>query len=398
MKKIAIIGCGASGTMLLANLVKKAKNEELDITVFHYGTPLARGIAYSTQIDGHLLNVVASDMGVWADNRNDFFEWLERVYPDKYNEKSFAPRKVFGQYLESILQDSKNLAKDKSIRLNFIQEEVTELPQGFDHICLTLGNKLKQFDNVEEINPKLARHIVIAGTGLSMIDIAVWLDEQNYRGKISLISLHGNLPYPYSLDTKVEVLNTVEIGDNLATVLDKYNTLVEKHGDWRSVIDSFRLTANQIWQAWTLDDKHEFLSKYNSEWSIRRHKIAKEIDKQVNDFFNKIELEKISARIDSVEKTTNGYIVNLVNGDKINCDAVVNCMGLNLNPKAHPIYADLLDKGLLNISEVGSGVIPSKQEDLHIMGSVLIGHLFESVAVPDLRGQAHDISNKILDY
>jgi len=396
MKNIAIIGCGAAGTMVLANLVSKAKDGELDITVYHYGTPLSRGIAYSTKTDGHLLNVVASEMGIWVGNKNDFFEWLQHNHYNNYHERSFVPRKLFGEYLEDKLRQTNELAKKKSIRISFIEEEVTELPDHFDHICLALGNKLKAFDVEETIDLEAAKHIVIAGTGLSMIDMVVWLDEQNYRGKLSLISTHGNLPYAYSFETRVTVKNTVEIGDDLLTVLKKYEEMVERYKDWRSVIDSFRPISNRIWQAWSLVDRQKFLSEYNSEWGIRRHKIAVEIDQQVRDFFSKIELEQIQARLDRVIRNGKKYVAILANGQQIQCDAVVNCMGLNLNPAAHELYSVLIAKGELKVSDVGVGVIPPQRNNLHIIGSALIGYLFESVAIPDLRLQAEAIADNVL--
>lgn len=397
MIKIAIIGCGASGTMILANLVRFAKYEELEITVFHHGTPLACGIAYSTQTDSHLLNVTASEMGVWSGNKNDFYEWLQKYHPGKYHEKSFVPRKIFGEYLKTILEEAKCTAETKNIKVIFINKEITELPIGFDHICLALGNKLKKFDLQEsEFNGTSVKHMAIAGTGLSMIDAVIWLDEQNYRGKITLLSLNGKLPYPHSLDTKVKVINTARPGDDLATVLEKFQEMVKQYHDWRSVVDSFHTHCNQIWYKWSLADKQEFLAKYNSDWGLLRHRIAVEMDQQARNFFDKIKLEIISSKVDSVTAAGNGYKVILNNGHYIDCNKVINCMGLNLDARAHPIYADLINKGVLQTSDVKIGVVPPQQENLHIIGSALIGYLFESIAIPDLRHQAVAIARKIL--
>lgn len=397
MIKVAIIGCGASGTMTLANLVRFAKYGELEITVFHHGTPLACGIAYSTQLDSHLLNVTASEMGVWAGNKNDFYEWLQKYHPGKYHEKSLVPRKIFGEYLKAILAETKHIAETKNIKVIFINQEITKLPIGFDHICLALGNKLRKFDLHEsEFDVTLVKHIAIAGTGLSMIDVALWLDELNYREKITLISLNGKLPYPHSLATKVKVINTARPGDDLATVLEKFRQMVEQYHDWRSVVDSFHTHCNQIWHRWSLADKKEFLTKYNSEWGLLRHRIALEMDQQTRNFFDKIKLEIINSKIDSVTTADNRYKVILSDGQYINCDKVINCMGLNLDARVHPIYADLINKGVLRASDVKTGVVPPQQDNLHIIGSALIGYLFESIAIPDLRHQAVTIARKIL--
>ena len=396
MKKIAIIGCGASGTMILANLVKIAKNAQLDITIYHSGTPIARGIAYSTNIDGHLLNVVASDMGAWADNKNDFYDWLEINYPNQYNQKSFVSRKIFGKYLEDILNNAKIIALEKNLKLTFINQELTTIPNGFDHICLSLGNKLKKFNLPEQqVNLNTTKHIAIAGTGLSMIDYVISLQEQNYTGKISLISRHGNLPYAYSFDTDVAVENTVAPGDNLEIVLDKYYTMVNKCGDWRSVINSFRPHCNAVWQAWSVADRLEFLSKYNSDWGVKRHKIAVEVDLAVRNYFSTIDVVQIKSTINDVYKD-DGYTITFKSHEAINCDAVVNCMGLDLNVQSHPIYADMLKNNLIEASLVKTGIIPPPLDHVHVIGSSLVGHLFESIAIPELRHQAYSIAAKII--
>lgn len=397
MKKIAIIGCGASGTMILANLLKLSMpKEKIDITIYHTGTPLARGIAYSTEVEGHLLNVVASDMGAFAENKNDFYEWLGKSYPNKYNERSFAPRKVYGEYLEYILENTKDLATQKNINIKFINQELNSLPTGFDHICLALGNKLKKFKHVEKtLNLSKAKHIAIAGTGLSMIDYVIWLNEQGYKGKISLISRNGNLPYAYSFETETAVENNVIPGDDLKTTLKKYYAMCEKYGDWRSVINSFRSNCNQIWRLWSISDQEEFLRKYNSEWGIKRHKIAVEVDEAIRGYFSKIDVIQIKAQINDVIEKNEGYTITFNNHDSIDCDAVINCMGLDLNPKSHSIYADMLDKELIATSSVKTGVIPPKSNNIHIIGSALVGYLFESIAVPELRQQAYDIAKKI---
>ena len=397
MQKVAIIGCGASGLMILANLVRDAEYGGLEISVYHHGTPLACGIAYSTQIDGHLLNVVACKMGAWSRNENDFYEWLQKHYPGKYHESAFVPRRIFGEYLKAILEKTKDIAEIKKIKLTFVNKEITEIPAGFNHICLALGNKFKNIDLPERrFDIRSAKHIVIVGTGLSMIDEAILLDEQNYRGKISLVSPTSKLPYPHSISTKVKVINTAKPGDELSTVLRKYQEMVEQYRDWRSVVDSFRIHCNQIWLKWSLADKQEFLDKYSSEWDILRHRIAEEIDQQIHAFFGKIQFERISSRFESVTTTANGYKIILSDWQVIECDWIINCMGLNLDARAHLVYADLIRRGVLQVSEVGTGVIPTQKDNLHIIGSALIGYLIESVAISDLRHQAAAIVKKIL--
>lgn len=63
MKKITIIGGGATGTLLAVNLIRNAGSETLEINLVEKKARVGRGVAYSTAADFHLLNVPANK---WA--------------------------------------------------------------------------------------------------------------------------------------------------------------------------------------------------------------------------------------------------------------------------------------------------------------------------------------------
>ena len=56
VKKITIIGSGATGTLLAVNLIKHAASQQLEINLVERRERLGRGVAYSTVKDFHLLN------------------------------------------------------------------------------------------------------------------------------------------------------------------------------------------------------------------------------------------------------------------------------------------------------------------------------------------------------
>jgi len=69
MKKrydIIIIGGGASGLLLLANICNKV-TRPTSIAMINTGHPIARGIAYSTSNVNHLLNVRVSRMSAFTE-------------------------------------------------------------------------------------------------------------------------------------------------------------------------------------------------------------------------------------------------------------------------------------------------------------------------------------------
>jgi len=93
MKKITIIGSGATGTLLAINLLKHANGQPLEINLIEKQERLGRGVAYSTVKDFHLLNVPAARMGAFPDDVEHFHRWLiEKNCTFAPND--FVPRRI----------------------------------------------------------------------------------------------------------------------------------------------------------------------------------------------------------------------------------------------------------------------------------------------------------------
>ena len=91
MKKITIIGGGASGTLLAVNLIKNAGERTLEINLVDRKENFGRVVAYSTEQDFHLLNVPANKMGAFLD-RLKHFHGLGFVYQSFYDEMKSQTR------------------------------------------------------------------------------------------------------------------------------------------------------------------------------------------------------------------------------------------------------------------------------------------------------------------
>ncbi|MBN8645478.1 MAG: FAD/NAD(P)-binding protein, partial [Planctomycetes bacterium] len=74
---VAVVGGGFSGVTVVANLVRRRAvgggraARTMRVAVFEASGTLARGAAYGTTDDRHLLNVPAARMGAWADAPGD---------------------------------------------------------------------------------------------------------------------------------------------------------------------------------------------------------------------------------------------------------------------------------------------------------------------------------------
>ena len=75
MHKIVIIGGGASGTILTLHLLKNAESP-LKIIILEKTNEPGRGVAYAPTSGDYLLNVPCSKMGAWANQVDDFYNWI----------------------------------------------------------------------------------------------------------------------------------------------------------------------------------------------------------------------------------------------------------------------------------------------------------------------------------
>lgn len=149
--RVAIIGGGFSGAMVAAHLLRFA-TDPLAITLIEPQPLLERGIAYGTDHECHLLNVPAGRMSAFPDDPRHFSRWLSHW--DVYGAGYFAPRKLYGIYIQAVLETAIAQASANA-RLERMQNEaVAILPKDSgavihlktgqtiqaDQVVLALGN------------------------------------------------------------------------------------------------------------------------------------------------------------------------------------------------------------------------------------------------------------------
>jgi uncharacterized NAD(P)/FAD-binding protein YdhS len=93
---VAIVGGGASGTILAAQLARRG----IDSALIDGSGRVGQGVAYSTTEPAHLLNVRAEGMSAWAGEPDHFAQRFEAEGGDR---RGFAQRRFFARYLGDIL-------------------------------------------------------------------------------------------------------------------------------------------------------------------------------------------------------------------------------------------------------------------------------------------------------
>jgi hypothetical protein len=213
--RIAIIGGGASGALTSLHLARALPPGAGEIAVIELAEEIGRGLAYSTDDPRHLLNVRVANMSAFADEPDHLSQWLQNKGPSvaRLTPLCFISRSIYGTYMADIVQelgDSGTVrhVRDRCVDLVQIGDEVVlRLETGgtiiTDLAILATGNDAKPALNgipavqpwTEDTLKNLSAHlpVLIVGTGLAMVDMALSLDRRGHTGKITAVSPRGLL-------------------------------------------------------------------------------------------------------------------------------------------------------------------------------------------------------------
>jgi uncharacterized NAD(P)/FAD-binding protein YdhS len=425
---VAIIGGGFSGTMVAAHLARMG----IKSVVVESSGRAGMGAAFSTTEPVHLLNIRAAMMGAWADKPEDFAE------REKLGSDVFAERRRFGRYLRSILDEAvtsghATLVEDRAVSASSDgQSWRVELESGSaveaEGVVLALGNQPPApVPFAAEAGSRLVENpwgeqaraairdaaerdvdVLIVGTSLTMIDIALSLDLAGHRGRTLAVSRRGKLPLPGGSHEAAPVdwtdLPPPRIRD-IAKWLRRRSATV----NWRSVIDSLRPHSHRLWQSLPIDQKRLFLRRGRPWWDIHRHRIAPEIAERVDELIADGRLEVVAGRVVEAETASDGVEVTIrrrgsdVPEPPRKFGYIFNCTGPlhDIGRTGDPLLRQLQDDRLAEPDELGIGLRVDQRsrvqpsERLWALGTLTKGRYWEMIAVPDIREQAAAVAADI---
>lgn len=440
---VAVVGAGASGTLVAAQFKRLAPHGRLAL-IGNSPRP-ARGVAYDTPYHANLLNVPASNMSAFPDDMSHFVTWLKRHLPGSHA-GTFAPRLLYGDYLADIFDETVG----GSDMVEYVSDTVVGVTPQLDHwsvhlksghsikamsVVLAFGNHLIPSDPID-FNAVADRYwrnpwadgvatgldanapVLLVGTGLTMVDVALSLREVGHRGPIHAISRHGRL---YQQHKPYQVRPLLTLSADFASPLGTLRWIrreiesAERHGsDWRAVIDSLRSHTATIWRGWTLPQRKSFLRHARNLWDIHRHRMAPGIAEQLSALMADGTLTIHRGRLVSASPKEAGLEVTLRETDsqglsKLSVARVVNCTGpsRDYSQIQSPLISKLRSAGTIVPDELRLGFetdIDGRFVDadgrsvqgLFTLGPVRIPALWESIAIPEIRNQAQALAEILL--
>jgi len=457
MKSYLIIGAGFSGTVLAARLINEAGTRHTSVYLINGSGRIARGMAYGTHSPFHVLNVPAGNMSAFEELPNHFLDYA-RVHDSTILPGSFVSRRIYGDYLESILNEAERNApahvhlhrvyrKVKHIKSeNFADKSIVTLDDGVkievDKVILALGHFPSarvpienpdfytseryihdpwSHDSLDSIPSRAP--VVLLGTGLTAVDVAMTLLSRNPARKIVAISRRGLLPQAHrhtagkpmsaGVDAIWEGANTVRLQ---IRAFRKYCRMLATEGrDWREALALLRPATAGIWSKYPEIERRRFLRHVQPYWDSHRHRLAPEVAEKLT-----------AARASGTMQALSGRLLKInVDQDEINvhyrprgfaeykvvqAQYVVNCTGPCADPRqtSSDLMTQLFNDNLVKLDSLALGIdvtadcavisaSGNASNNLFYIGPWLKARYWEATAVPDLRVIAKNLSRRLTE-
>ena len=431
---IAIVGGGVSGSLTALQLVRRGAPSR--VVLIDPAPKPGPGLAYSTPSVEHLLNVPAAKISAFPDEPDHFLEWLRAHHYKFFPPDEFAPRAVFGRYIQSLIEGATGIEHIQSTVLDcWLVGEQAELKLAngarlkADAVVLAIGN----FPSVElpgigqtakdsgvYVNSPwdeaacagLAEGapVTLIGSGLTAVDALLRLRELKHCGRITMMSRNGVLPHGHA---PCEPLDCCVIGceaprrarDLLASV----HRAIHNGLPWRAVVDSLRTRTNELWLALPIEEQRRFRRHLQRRWEVVRHRMAPAVASRVENELAAGSLELAPGRLLALEQRgSSGEVKIRTKSGAIRtwtADRVINCTGPNMDYTrvGSPVLNSLFEQGLITAGPLHHYLWSNENGALRAadgtfsrvlfqVGPGRQGTLLESIAVPELRVQAAEMA------
>jgi len=458
VRTIAIIGGGFSGTVLAAALLRQPPAQSCRIVLIERREQVGRGVAYCQSSHQPLLNVPAERMSVDPGDALQFVRFAQRRDP-RCAARQFLPRELYGEYLQDVLQQALGAAPSHVSlqricgdavamqRIDSAGPYLVGLADGqhvlADQVVLACGDPPPAHaTGASGIADHPAWHcdphsdqalrgdchwLLLIGTGLTMVDVAIAAATLNPEIRIDAISRHGLLP-------AVQTTGSGDAGGFAApdrpfrsylghgpfrarALLQAFRALLgdlgRAGGDWRDAMNAVRQDAPAVWGGLPQDERARFLRHLRVYWDVHRHRMPPPIGERLNQLQRSGRLRIHAGHIVRIEAAGDALQVHWRRrgertGSALVVDRVINCAGADrrLARTRDPLLQQLLAAGLAVADPLGLGWRTGAHgalidrdghaaKHLFYLGPMLRADHWEATAVGELRVHAQRLASML---
>jgi len=456
---ILIVGGGLSGSMLAVQLLRlPGKRRILIIEPRH---ELGRGEAYSATELGHTLNGNAARMSVDPDNADDLTQWLTDFiaaggWPEAHEQdvpvaELFPPRGLFGVYVQQRLAEARAIGATRGSSAEHVRGEVVDLQVNDSSVDIKLGDgqtlhgqfavlatgmyaasRTPQRQSsglnaaavdpwnvaaMRELDPQA--RVLIIGSGLTMVDAVVSLQQAGHRGPVDIFSRHGLLPHvrrqpPAWPDFLGEDHSIRSARQLLRAVREQCQLAIERGIDWQAPLDTVRVNIGRLWNQASDMQRRQFVRHVRPWWESHHHRSPPLSAALLAQLIDKGRVTIHAASLQSFESLPSGQLQIRIRrrGETLSTtvvgDALINSTGIEYDWRRvdRPLPKQLLERGLIKpgplalgiAADAGGAVLDAQgqvSERLFAMGPPLRGMWWESTAVTDVALQAKALAMRL---
>ncbi len=343
---VAIIGGGFSGTVAAIRLLSSPQRGGPTLP---FGSKIVliepgragEGLAYRAGPDYWRLNVPAEKMSAFPERPDDFLAFALARNP-LVTGGDFLPRSWYGDYLSDRLEAARRRSPRwlsfERVRARATAIDVARssariwLTDGAvieaDRVLLALGNSPAAgplagaagvVDDAWNLRwmerlPTYVPRVLLVGTGLTMIDLALAISDRRPDVRMTAISRHGLLPQPHEDGThrpasKFDATALLGRGP-LSERLRRFRAqVVASGGDWRAALQQVREVMPALWRAAPRRLRRRFLRHLRSHWDVHRHRVPVETRQRIEKLREKKRLEVRAGRIVETRRIKDGIVV-----------------------------------------------------------------------------------------
>lgn len=431
-RRIAIIGGGFSGAMLAARLAEKG----VATTLIDRGGAFGLGVAYSTPFDGHLLNVRSNRMSAVDGQPDHFVDWLAAHHPERADPEGFAPRQIYGRYVQDRLATADashpGLIEQVTGEAARVEIDGVRLADGrvvrADVVILATGNPAPKtaapgdtggrvigdpwaagaLDRIEAEDD-----VIVVGTGLTMVDMVLWLDARGWRGRAWALSRRGLLPRGHEARPDAPVPPTDDLLHTASSArLREARRLAGENG-WRGVMEGLRPITARLWQEADTPTRARLVRHLRPWWDVHRHRIADCIAAAIAALQSAGRLTVTAGRVRTIEETADG--VSLTFRPRTGPEAppltgrwLIDCTGPGHDPAKDALTGPLIASGRARLDALRLGLDldargrvlnaeGAADPTLFVLGPPARAAFWETIAVPDIRKRIEDVADALTE-
>jgi uncharacterized NAD(P)/FAD-binding protein YdhS len=456
---ILIIGGGLSGAMLAAQLLRLPGKRHL--LVIEPRAELGRGEAYSAVELGHTLNGNAARMSVDPDNADDLTQWLTDYiagggWPESDEQhipvsELFPPRGIFGLYVQQRLAEAQAVGALHGSTVEHVRAEVVDLQTAAQSVHLVLSDGLRlqgsfavlatgmfpaartpQTESnglnaaaldpwdvaaMRQLDPQST--VLIIGSGLTMVDAVVSLEQAGHRGPIEVFSRHGLLPHvrrqpPAWVDFLAQDHSIHTPRQLMRELRRQCREAIAQGIDWQAPLDTVRAHIGRLWNQATDVQRRQFVRHVRPWWESHHHRSPPLSAELVERLHGEGRLRIQAASFKRLEPASNGGVSIRIRrrGEAqtvvVSGAALINSSGIEYDWRrvARPLPQQLLARGLIRPGPLALGIAAQADgalldaegrtaERLFAMGPPLRGMWWESTAVTDVASQAKALAARL---